>query len=111
MRVDPVRDDEDGAVRFLREEVAQRAVERAREPHRDPVHADERVRAVEGGDRLRVSRGDARAGVLEREAAEKVEGGIGEIDDAGDGTVHRTSSLLRDPNAPGRGRPAGVRCA
>jgi hypothetical protein len=109
--VDPVRDDEDRARGFLGEEVPERPVHRAREAHGDPVHADERIRAVESRDAFRVAAGDARARLLRRNASQARDGGIGEIDDLGDGFGHRASSSADPKPSRTAGRRTGGRRA
>ena len=69
---------------LLGEEVAQRPVERAREPHAAPVAADEREGSL---DRAHVGRGTARdAGprLVDGHVANAVLVGVGQVDDAFD---------------------------
>src|SRR6476646_84600 len=90
-RVDPVRDDERRPGRLLREEVAQRPVERARHADRLAVARHERERALDARDVVGSAARDARPRLLDGHVRNPVDGGIGEVVDAveGERRVHR----------------------
>jgi hypothetical protein len=103
-RVDAVRHDERGAGGFLREEVAQRPIERPRHPHRLAVPGDEREGAADPRDVLGRAARDAGARLLERHVRDAVDGRVGEVVDAVKSVVTGHAALLRSVSREPRRR-------
>src|SRR5207244_3891337 len=103
-RVDPVRGHEGRALSPLGEEVAQRAVHRARQAHRVALPRDEREGAVDLPDAAGNAAGDPGARLFHSHVVNAIDGGIDEIHYLLDWPVdHRTPPpppTLHNPTFP-----------
>jgi hypothetical protein len=107
-RVDPVRDDERRTGRLFRQEVAQRAVERAGEDDAPAVARDQREGPVDRAHGVGVAACQADPRLIGRHVVDAIAGRIGEVDHALDVLVVHGSV---PPVAPASYSGACVRSA
>ena len=124
-RVDAVGDVEGRAFVALRQEVAHRPVERARQPDGHAVGGDERKRASMRANAGRVAVEDAAARLVDGHVADAVQGGIEEVHDPADGLEHdrivphsmrgarvrSTAAIAWEVLTPGSGTAVSSRCS
>ena len=87
-RVDAIGDIQRRALLPLGEEVPHRPIHRPRQPDRDALAGDQRERSVDRADRVRVAAQHARARLVDVHVEEAVQGGVEQIDDAADVSLH-----------------------